>query len=203
MKKEGNKRLGTAFMCAGFFFILAACGFALANYQTEQNAAKISESVAVAFLQAVETEPDEAVTPATDGEIDEAIAQVSFTLDGNVYLGVLSIPQLEKTLPVQTSWSYDALTQTPCVYSGSIAEGDLVIAGHNYVSHFTGLRTLQVGDEITLQTADGQVYTYSLVEMEIIDGSAVEQLLAGEWELTLFTCYTDNSQRVVARFVLI
>ena len=63
-------------------------------------------------------------------------------------IGILEIPALDLELPVISSWSYSSLRLAPCRYSGSAYKGDLVIAAHNYQSHFGGLRTLPEGSEV-------------------------------------------------------
>ena len=40
-------------------------------------------------------------------------------LDGEQYIGVLELPTLSLTLPVQSQWSYPALKVSPCRYAGS------------------------------------------------------------------------------------
>ena len=52
------------------------------------------------------------------------------------YIGVLQIPSLDLTLPVISDWSYPALQIAPCRYEGSAYDGGMVIAGHNFDSHF-------------------------------------------------------------------
>ena len=55
-------------------------------------------------------------------------------------IGILEIPALDLELPVISSWSYSSLRLAPCRYSGSAYKGDLVIAAHNYQSHFWGIK---------------------------------------------------------------
>ena len=50
-------------------------------------------------------------------------------------IGILEIPALDLNLVI-SSWSYSSLRLAPCRYSGSAYKGDLVIAAHNYQSHF-------------------------------------------------------------------
>ena len=44
----------------------------------------------------------------------------------------------------------------------------MVIAGHNYKRHFGGLTNLQPGNEVTLQTMDGQEYCYQVATLETL-----------------------------------
>ena len=67
------------------------------------------------------------------------------TINGYDYIGVLEIPALNLTLPIMADWDYDRLKIAPCRQFGSVETNDLVIAGHNYKTHFGYLDQLQVG----------------------------------------------------------
>ena len=70
-------------------------------------------------------------------------------LDGYEYVGYVEIPALELKLPVMSDWDYNRLTLAPCRQFGSSRTDDLVIAAHNYESHFGHLKDLSVGDAVT------------------------------------------------------
>jgi len=57
-------------------------------------------------------------------------------IDGNNYIGVIDIPCLGLSLPIISDWSYPNLKIAPCRYKGSAYQDNLIIAGHNYQSHF-------------------------------------------------------------------
>ena len=57
-------------------------------------------------------------------------------LDNASCIGTLKIPALHLELPVLSEWSYPLLRKAPCRYAGSAYKGNLVIAAHNYSSHF-------------------------------------------------------------------
>ena len=78
------------------------------------------------------------------------------------YLGVLTIPALGLELPVQTEWSKANLKVSPCRQCGSTAGGDLVIAAHNYKSHFGWLSSLSEGDEVRFTSQDGADAVYTV-----------------------------------------
>ncbi len=60
-------------------------------------------------------------------------------IDGNYYIGVLTIPSLDLSLPVMEDWDDEKLKISPCRYAGSLYQKNLVIAGHNYQRHFNGI----------------------------------------------------------------
>lgn len=142
---------------------------------------------------------EDGLVPSPSLPVEEEPATVE--IDGVTYIGLLSIPQLDLTLPVAQVYSEAAMNYTPCVYTGTIEGQDLIIGAHNYKVHFGSINQLNIGDEISLQDALGTVHKFTLLSQEIIDGDSSSALIEGDWDLTLFTCvYGDNTKRVVLRF---
>ena len=86
----------------------------------------------------------------------------------------------------------------PCRYAGNLYDG-LIIAGHNYVSHFKKLSQLAPGDAVRFTDVDGNVWEYTVTTTEIISGYDVEGMEEGDWDLTLFTCTYGGQDRVTVR----
>ncbi len=122
------------------------------------------------------------------------------TINGLDYIGILRIPALDLELPVITEWSYSNLKISPCRYSGSAYQDNLVIAAHNYTAHFGNLKKLHEGDTATFTDMDGNVFTYDMVARETIQPTDIVEMVAGEWDLTLFTCTIGGSNRLTVRF---
>ena len=123
-------------------------------------------------------------------------------IDGYGYIGVLQIPSLDLTLPVISDWSYPALQIAPCRYEGSAYGGGMVIAGHNFDSHFGNLSRLEPGDEIRFIDLSGHTFTYAVAETEVLDATAIDQMVNGGWDLTLFTCTLSGETRFTVRCTL-
>jgi len=119
------------------------------------------------------------------------------------YIGILEIPTYELELPVISMWSYSALKESPCRYSGSAYTNNMVIAGHNYRSHFNCLSDLEVGEQVVFTDMDGNVFVYEILNREILHETDVEGMQEGDWDLTLFTCTSDGIYRVIVRCLLI
>ncbi len=200
---ELKKYIGNVCVTIGVLCTLCAIGFAVYNWQTDKHAAKASADAAAQIFDALQDTGDASESDDIDDANLTQSAQSFVIIDEISYVGVIEIPQIGLSLPVQSTWSYEALKETPCVYEGSQSEGTLLIAAHNYQSHFGSLYQLQVGDELYLHMADGSVYTYCVSASEIIHEENPSALTAGEWDLTLFTCNTDNTERVVVRFVAV
>ena len=123
-------------------------------------------------------------------------------IDGYDYIGVLQIPSLDLTLPVISDWSYPALQIAPCRYEGSAYDGGMVIAGHNFDSHFGKLSQLEPGDEIKFIDLSGNTFTYAVAETEVLEATAIEEMVTGGWDLTLFTCTLSGQTRFTVRAAL-
>ncbi len=120
-------------------------------------------------------------------------------IDGIGYVGIVRIPALELELPVISEWSYPHLRVAPCRYEGSPYLDHLVIAGHNYESHFGSLKTLCPGDIVTFTDMDGNEFRYEIVVMETLLPVDVEEMTSDEYDLTLFTCTVSWAERVTVR----
>ena len=134
-----------------------------------------------------------------DSKLPDASATDTVTLDGEDFCGKISIPALEIELPVYDEWSYKRLKTAPCRYIGRVATNDIIIAAHNYHSHFGQLNRLHIGDEISFTDAGGNTHRYTVCELTMLDGTAVTDMQSGGWDLTLFTCTKSGKQRVTVR----
>ncbi len=120
-------------------------------------------------------------------------------IDGQQYIGVLRIPALSLELPVISEWSYPNLKIAPCRYAGSVYLDNMVVAAHNYYSHFGYLKNLSQGDEVIFTDMTGNVFRYEVVEIETLSPFAVDEMTSGDWDLTLFTCTVGGATRVTVR----
>lgn len=140
---------------------------------------------------------------AIQEQTDGTSSQTELTYNGDTYLGYLSIPALDLTLPVLQDWNFDHLKIAPCRYSGSLETGNLVIAAHNYKRHFGLLSSLQTGDAIQLTASDGTTYDYEVCEITILQPEDIDKMISGSWDLTLFTCTYGGKSRITIRCSLI
>lgn len=188
-----NKKTSLCLMCLGVVCILSAAGVLGYTQIQEKNAQSYSRDVAVVFGQEVQT------IGVDGGSVAQATKVVD--INGQEYMGMLLIPQLDLELPVATTFDYVLLQQTPCVFSGTMETNDLIVAAHNYAVHFGNIGQLELGDEIFLVDATGSLHLYSLQLEETLSGDDLSGLYAGEWDLSLFTCsHVNNSKRTVLRF---
>ena len=145
------------------------------------------------------TSPDSSTDPVPDYILNPEMDMPAVEIDGYRYIGTLTIPALELELPVMETWSYPQMKISPCRYTGSAYLDNLVIAAHNYASHFGRLKNLQTDDEILFTDMVGNRFRYKVLQTETVSGRDVSELLGGEWDLTLFTCTLDGRMRVAVR----
>lgn len=120
-------------------------------------------------------------------------------INGYLYVGSLTIPRLGLELPVMDRWDDTRLRIAPCRYTGSVYLNDMIIAAHNYRSHFGKLRNLRVGDPISFEDVDGNKFHYIVAKTEMLEPTAVIEMESGGWDLTLFTCTVGGAARVTVR----
>ena len=146
-------------------------------------------------------QPEELEIP--DYQLDPQREMLVKEVNGRPYVGALSIPVLGLELPVINDWTYPNLRVSPCRYVGSVYTDDLVIAAHNYISHFGNLKLLQLGDAVVFTDMEGNKFHYEVALLETLEPTAVEEMTSGEWELSLFTCTIGGKLRVTVRCELI
>ena len=88
---------------------------------------------------------------------------------------------------------------SPCRYTGSVYLNNMVICAHNYESHFGKLKELNVGDAVYFTDMDGNEFCFQVKEIDTLDYDAVDEMVSGDWDLTLFTCTIGGGSRVTVR----
>ena len=117
-------------------------------------------------------------------------------LDGYGFVGHLEIPALALELPILSEWSYDRLKIAPCRQFGSSRTDDLVIAAHNYRSHFGRLRELAAGDAVFFTDMDGLSSAYSVEDIRVVQPTEIACVRDSGFALVLYTCTYGGESRV-------
>lgn len=213
---SGKNVLGRVLTVLGAVLILAALSLVLYNYRHEHESKKTMDNVLVRLDNEIPDEPQkEEASPfdvfdADDGYSDDSTAEVSdedesLSLDGDEYIGIISLPALDREYPILKYWSYPNMNIAPCRYDGIRAGRDLIICGHNYAGFFDNLSKLNSGDEIIFTDIKGRKFIYEVSYTELIDGWDTDSMYIGarqDWDLTLFTCTWSGYSRVTVRAVL-
>lgn len=196
--KSNRRRPGTRLMAGGLALLAAALLLTGYNLWDERRAASAAARTLEQLAQQTATpDPDNAGRP--DYQLAPAMDMPSVPIDGELYIGVLDIPALGLSLPVMDTWSYPKLRRAPCRYAGSAYQGDLVIAAHNYRSHFGLLGNLPAGSRITFTDVDGNRFAYNVAEIQVLPPTAIEEMTDSPWALTLFTCTFGGKTRLAVR----
>ena len=187
----GRRNAGAACMAVGIALFLAALSLFCFN-EGQSAAAGAKARTALEGLAAWQATAETA-DPA------DADAMPVATVDGLDYVGSVRFPVLGLELPVLAEWSDETLTAAPCRYSGTLASGDLVLAGHNYTRHFGRLDNLLPGDEVVFATMNGVEHRFTVALVETLPAAAVAEMTAGEYPLSLFTCDYSGQARITVR----
>lgn len=202
------KTKGSGLIFLGLLLIAAAVGLVCWNtFQDTRAGTMAAQDMALLLEQsaAVESAPADAPTVSSPTEepadyllVPEMEMPVK-EVDGREYVGTLELPTLDRTLPVLNGWDYELLQVAPCRYEGSAYTGNLIIMAHNYDSHFGRLKNLQIGDPVTFRDVEGNTFSYQVASLETLNPTDTEEMEAGDWDLTLFTCTIGGKYRVTVR----
>lgn len=184
-----KSKLGVIFMILGAALLTAALSLFLWNSAENKKAAQAANK---ALEQILEQKPSAIPDPYdTEMTVKE--------IDGYGYIGYISVPSKNITLPVMSEWDYKRLKISPCRYYGSAKTDNLVIAAHNFVSYFGPILKLKPKDEVVFTDMDGVVHHYEVSNLETLTPLQVEEMKNGDWDLTLFTCTRGSQNRRAIR----
>lgn len=199
-----KRKFGILFVALGILLMLAAAALLLYNRRESYNASLASQSAFAAMQDAVaEKVPEtEAMFPEMVNPYDEVAGEIAaqmteVEINGELYIGYLTIPALELELPVISEWSYDRLQIAPCRQYGSVKTDDLVIAAHNYASHFGNLNRLKSGDLLGFTDMDGEKILYEVQVLDVLEPTAVKAVKNSGFDLVLYTCTYGGESRIV------
>ena len=193
------KRADIIIIAVGAVLILSALLLLIYNRCEDVRAGQEAESLLASVEAAIpaqematpnKPESTEALSPPLDPEMPVV------TLDGYEYVGYVEIPTLGLKLPVMAEWDYTRLQIAPCRQFGSSRTDNLVIAAHNYDTHFGKLKELSKGDTVIFTDMEGIVSTYCIEKLETLSPDAVDTVLNSGYDLVLYTCTKGGKTRV-------
>lgn len=198
-----SKSLQRILIVLGVICLLIALGITIFNMIDSERAGRKVGSVIDELvpsidskLQSTDSVPDYIAHP--DMEMP------TIEIEGQRYVGYIEIPDLNLRLPVAAGeFSIKKLQTSPALYTGSVYKGDMIIAAHNYVSHFGRLTRLSVGAPVKFIDADGNEFNYTVGWTETIYPSERDKLVekSESWQLTLFTCTYGRQKRFTVRLI--
>ena len=232
--KRGGSRFGTVLILLGLVLLLGGSGLVGYNIWDSRRAEKSAREVADKLESVIGVAvPEETATvspvisapPETEAEEEPTLEEMiqdllgedqeetepremkTVTVDGYAYIGLITIPSLDLSVPVMDQWDYERLKTAACLYSGSYYTDDMVVCAHNYITLFDSIRRIRIGADVYFTNVDGETIHYIVTNVESLAATAIEDMVensynstaAGTWELTLFTCNTGGQTRCAVR----
>jgi sortase A len=183
----------------GLSLIAAALILLDYNLMENQRAGRKAEEILEELDKEIPSQEEENSDETPDYVFNPDMEMPTLEEEDHDYIGKLELPSLDLILPVMSEWSYPNLKISPCRYYGSAYKSNMIIAAHNYDRHFGRLKELNVGDEVIFTDIDGNVFRYTVAEMEVLDPTDIEEMKDTPWDLTLFTCTIGGRTRVTVR----
>lgn len=187
-----RKKIAVTFMVTGLLLLFASASILVFNTLENKNAEENADLLVHSIIDIVnQVQPEEKDPFDTEMKTE--------TIDGNEYIGYLEIPDLNLYLPVMADWDYEKLKISPCRYYGSTKTDNLVIAAHNYKSHFGYLGNLRIDEIIAFTDMEGQKTVYRVNSVELLQPTDVEKVKDTGDDLILYTCTYGGAQRITVR----
>lgn len=185
-KTKAPKSCGITFIIIGALLMSSALLLFIYNkydaYRAEQAAKSILSDIQASI-------DDEEEIYAADADMSAVM------IDGYEYIGYLTFPELELSLPVMADWDYTRLKLSPCRHFGTPEADDLVIAAHNYRTHFGRLSSLDIGTEIIFTDMNGTENRYAVQKLDTLAPDAVASVQDSGYALVLYTCTSSGNAR--------
>lgn len=192
---------GTFLIALGLLLMVAALGLTGYNLLEAKRAGAYADEAITELYEEIN-----AIQPAAEFEIPDYKKyphkeMPTIEINENRYIGILEIPSVNISLPVMAGeWSYAKLSIAPCRYMGSVYEDNMVIAAHNYRTHFGSLSNVELGSTVRFIDVENNVFEYVVGWADVVRPTDIEGMTnAEEWDFSLFTCTYSGRERYTLR----
>jgi sortase A len=189
MKDKTKDKIAICLMFVGYVCIASAIALFLYNIWDEDRAEKKSAAI-ITMMDAymdkangADDKPDDNDVPIYVRYPDMEMPTV--TIDDVKYIGRIDIPELELSLPVTEEFDKSNIKNSPCCYTGSVYQDNIIIAAYNYDCHFGRLKQLEAKSPIYFTDMDGNCFSYEMAETEKLTRDELNNIEAGDWAMTL------------------
>ena len=218
-----NKAIGRLLIVTGTLLLAAAVSLVVFNKLEDSSARKAAGKSLVTIKEYISendgssgsgndsqdtvTDDSSADTAEPEGSsgpgAEDTDGDQALEIDGEFYIGLLTIPKLDLELPVTRDYSEANMSVAPSRWKGTLAGRDMMICGHNYAGFFLDLDQLAAGDQIIFTNLRGKQFFFTVGWTEIVSGWDTSAMLSGsdDWDLTVFTCTWSGWSRVTVRAV--
>jgi sortase A len=135
MTPEKNMNKGKILICIGILLILSSIGITIYNKYEDLNAGKQAQE-ALTLLKEETKKQDNIVNNLS---LNESKEMKTININGDEFIGTITIPTINLELPVMSEYSYDRLKKAPCRYYGNLFTNDLIICAHAYETFFANI----------------------------------------------------------------
>lgn len=187
-----KKKIGISLIAIGLTMIFCAAALLVYNNYESQKAKEQAEALMGSIVDEINSNHTGDVDP-----FDKEMKIVD--INGYGYIGYISIPDLKVDLPVMSELDQGRLKFAPCRYYGSTKTDNLVIAAHNYRSHFGYLGRLKQGATISFTDMEGEKKVYTVMSIENLAPSDSDKVKDTGDDLILYTCTYRGVSRIVVR----
>jgi len=183
-----RRKRGILLLTIAAFMICGALSVIGNTYRLDKKSRSEAAST-IAQIQALlpQTPSGSEGLPGSGGNSD----LVSVAIGENSYIGILSIPSLDLTLPVLSGEQSGSGEAMPYHYTADF--GNFLIYGQNYKSQLGKLSSLKTGDSVTFTDVGNNVYTYTVTSLASADKNSLESAAGTDSDLVLFTNKTGGA----------
>lgn len=125
-------------------------------------------------------------------------------IKGYNVIGEIEIPKINLKKYILEYFTMDSMDVSITRFwgNGINKAGNFSIIGHNYKGMFRDLKDLEIGDQFTLTSSNGETCNYVIYDIYIVDPedvSCIEDSLNGKREVTLITCTVGGEKRLILK----
>ena len=211
MRNKGLIIFGS--VLAGF----GVCIIILSRYFDLKSASAVlqaTKDATVNFVTTITSDRKSNITSTGDNNLGYSVAIDALSDDQVLtsvtdYKNVIEIPSLNIAAVINEGTDYEALHAGVGHFTGTAnvgGIGNFAICGHassTYKCIFNNLSEISVFDTIDAYDADGNKFTYTVTEVNVIqpyDWSRVQETGSNDEQLlTIITCYDNGQRRLVVR----
>ena len=185
------RRAGKIIIILGILLVLCGFGIMLLLEVTTDRAELDSADILSRLKELLPPETIGAPEEYSDTDMP------ALELDGRDIIGLLTIQPTGTELPVAAEWNKKTLISFPQRFSGSTYDSSLVIGGYDRKGQFDCLKTLDVGNEISVTDMTGAKFTYTVSDIKRKKSVEGDVLTNADSDLTLFVCDSETNEYIV------
>lgn len=156
---DRRRRVGLVLRVLGVALVIVSVVLIGWARYAELRASRVS-SEALSTIDDLLPDGSSPAPPQTSTDADGHPLMPALEVDGRSYVGVLEVKAIGLRVPVLSSWARGAADVAPARFSGSDADGSLVIGGRDWAEQFARLDEVAAGDEATFSDMGGGVRRY-------------------------------------------